>query len=56
MASNEKVVGSILHAGVVLTTIVHPTMVEGSSTSLYGYLKAFWGDTTSGISKALVAR
>jgi len=29
MAPNEEVVGSIPHAGVVLTTIVHPTMMGG---------------------------
>ena len=55
MAPNEEVVGSIPHAGVVLTTIVHPTMVGGPWTLLYGYLKALWGDTMSGIFKALVA-
>ena len=27
MARNEEVVGSIPHAGVVLTSIVHPTMM-----------------------------
>ena len=55
MAPNEEVVGSIPHAGVVLTTIVHPTMVRGPWTLLYGYLKALWEDTMSGIFKALVA-
>ena len=55
MAPNEEVVGSIPHAGVVLTTLVHPTMVGGPWTLLYGYLKALWGDTMSGIFKALVA-
>jgi hypothetical protein len=55
MAPNEEVVDSIPHTGVVLTTIVHPTMV-GPWTLLYGYLKALWGDTMSGIFKALVAR
>jgi hypothetical protein len=30
MAPNEEVVGSIPHDGVVLTVIVHPTMVGGS--------------------------
>ena len=54
MAPNEEVVGSIPHASVVLTTIVHPTMVGGPWTLLYGYLKALWGDTMSGIFKALV--
>jgi hypothetical protein len=34
MASNEEVVGSIPHAGVVITTIVHPTMVGGPWTLL----------------------
>jgi hypothetical protein len=55
MAPNEEVVGSILHAGVVLTIIVHPTMMGGPWTLLYGYLKVLWGDTMSGIFKALVA-
>ena len=55
MAPNEEVVGSIPHAGVVLTTLVHPTMVGGPWTLLYGYLKALWGDSMSGILKALVA-
>ena len=55
MAPNEEVVGSTPHAGMVLTTLVNPTMVGGSWTLLYGYLKALWGDTMSGISKALVA-
>jgi hypothetical protein len=55
MAPNEEVVGSIAHAGVVLTIIVHPTMMGGPWTLLYGYLKALWGDTISGIFKALVA-
>jgi hypothetical protein len=55
MAPNEEVVGSIPHASVVLTIIVHPTMMGGPSTSLYEYLKVLWGDTMSGISKALVA-
>ena len=32
MAPNEEVVGSIPHAGVVLTTLVHPTMVGGPWT------------------------
>ena len=54
MAPNEEVVGSIPHAGVVLTTVVHPTMVGGPWTLLYGYLKALWGDAMSGIFKALV--
>jgi hypothetical protein len=54
MAPNEEVVGSIPHAGVVLTNIVHPTMMGGPWTLLYGYLKALWGDTISGIFKALV--
>jgi hypothetical protein len=52
---NEEVVGSIPHAGVVLTIIVHPTMMGGLGTLLYGYLKVLWGDTMSGIFKALVA-
>jgi hypothetical protein len=51
MAPNEEVVGSIPHAGVVLTIIVHPTMM----ILLYGHLKVLWGDTMSGIFKALVA-
>jgi hypothetical protein len=55
MAPNEEVVGSIPHAGVVLTIIVHPTMTGGPWTLLYGYLKVLWGDTMSGIFKALVA-
>jgi hypothetical protein len=55
MAPNEEVVGSIPHAGVVLTTIVQPTMVGGPWTLLYGYLKVLWGDTMSDIFKALVA-
>jgi hypothetical protein len=58
MAPNEEVVGSIPHAGVVLTrvtTIVHPTMMGGPWTLLYGYLKVLWGDTMSGIFEALVA-
>src|SRR4051812_46804495 len=55
MALNEEVVGSILHVGVVLTIIVHHTMEGGPWTLLYGYLKALWGDTMSGIFKALVA-
>ena len=55
MAPNEEVVGSIPHAGVVLTTIVHPTMVGGLWTLLYRYLKALLEDTMSGIFKALVA-
>ena len=54
MTPNEEVVGSIPHAGVVLTTLVHPTMVGGLWTLLHGYLKALWGDTMSGIFKALV--
>jgi hypothetical protein len=54
MAPNEEVVGSICHAGVVLTTIVHPTMMGGPWTLLYGYLKVLWGDTMPGIFKALV--
>jgi hypothetical protein len=45
MAPNEEVVGSIPHAGVVLTMIVHPTMMGGPWTLLYGYLKVRWGDT-----------
>jgi hypothetical protein len=45
MAPNEEVVGSIPHAGVVLTIIVHPTMMGGPWTLLYGYLKVLWGDT-----------
>jgi len=48
-------VGSIPHAGVVLTTIVHPTMVGGPWTLLYGYLEVLWGDTMSGIFKAPMA-
>jgi hypothetical protein len=55
MGPNEEVVGSILHAGVVLTTIVRPTMMRGPWTLLYGYLKVLWGDTMSSIFKALVA-
>jgi hypothetical protein len=55
MAPDEEVVGSIPHAGVVLTTIVHPTMMGGPWTLLYGYLKVLWGDNMSGIFKALVA-
>jgi hypothetical protein len=57
MAPNEEFVGSIPHAGVVLTTIVHPTMIGGGGpwTLLYGYLKVLWGDSMSGIFKALVA-
>jgi hypothetical protein len=55
MAPTEEVVGSIPHAGVVLTTIVHPTMVGDPWTLLYGYLKVLWGDTMSGIFKALMA-
>jgi hypothetical protein len=56
MAPNEEVVGSIPHDGVVLTIIVHPTMVGGGPwTLLHGYLKVLWGDTMSGIFKALVA-
>jgi hypothetical protein len=47
--------GSIPHAGVVLTIIVHPIMMGGPWTLLYGYLKVLWGDTMSGIFKALVA-
>ena len=54
MPPNEEVVGSS-HAGVVLTIIVHPTMMGGPWTLLYGYLKVLWGDTMSGIFKALVA-
>ena len=56
MAPIEEVVGSIPHAGVVLTTIVHPTIVGGPWTLLYGYLKVLWGDTMSNILKALVTR
>ena len=55
MAPNEEVVGSISHAGMVLTTVVHPTMVGGTWTLLYGYLKALWEGAMSGIFKALVA-
>jgi hypothetical protein len=55
MAPNEEVVGSIPHADVVLTIIVHPTMMGGPWTLLYGYLKVLLGDTMSGIFKALVA-
>jgi hypothetical protein len=55
MAPNEEVVGSIPHANVMLTIIVHPTMMKGPWTLLYGYLKVLWGDTMSGIFKALVA-
>ena len=55
MAANEEGVGSVPHADVVLTTLVHPTMVGGPWTLLYGYLKALWGDTVSSIFKALVA-
>jgi hypothetical protein len=55
MAPNEEVVGSIPYAGVVLTIIVHPTMKGGPWTLLCGYLKVLWGDTMSGIFKALVA-
>jgi hypothetical protein len=40
---------------VVLTVIVHPTMMGGPWTLLYGYLKVLWGYTMSGIFKALVA-
>ena len=53
MAPNEEVVGSISHAGVVLTIVVHPTMMGGPWTLLYG-LKVLWGGTMSGIFKALV--
>jgi hypothetical protein len=55
MAPNEEVVGSISHVGMVLTIIVHPTMMGVPWTLLYGYLKVLWGDTMSGIFKALVA-
>jgi hypothetical protein len=55
MAPNEEVVGSIPPAGEVLTIIVHPTMMGGPWTLLYGYLKVLWGDAMSGIFKALVA-
>jgi len=55
MAPNEEVVDSIPHVGVVLTIIVHPTMMGGPWTLLYGYLKVLWGDTMSSIFKALVA-
>jgi hypothetical protein len=55
MAPNEEVVSSIPHADKVLTIIVHPTMVGGPRTLLYEYLKVLWGDTMSGIFKALVA-
>ena len=55
MAPNEEVVGSIPHAGVVLTIIVHPNMTGGPWTLLYVYLKILWEDTMSGIFKALVA-
>jgi hypothetical protein len=55
MVPNEEVVGSIPHAGVVLTIIDHPTMMGGPRTLLYGYLKVLWGNTMSGIFKALVA-
>jgi hypothetical protein len=34
MAPDEEVVGSIPHAGVVLTTIVHPTMMGGPCMDL----------------------
>ena len=52
MASNEEVVGSIPHADVVLTILIHPTMVGGHWTLLYGYLKDLWGDAMYGIFKA----
>jgi hypothetical protein len=55
MAPNEEVVGFIPHAGVVLTIIVHPTMMRDPWTLLYGYLIVLWRDTMSGIFKALVA-
>ena len=55
MAPNEEVVGSIPHAVMVLTIIVHPTMMGGPWALLYGYLKILWGDTMFGIFKALVA-
>jgi hypothetical protein len=55
MAPNEEVVGSIPHAGVVFTIIVHSTMMGGPWFLLYGYPKVLWGDTMSGIFKALVA-
>ena len=46
---------SILSCVRTLTIIVHPTMMGGPWTLLYGYLKVLWGDTMSGIFKALVA-
>jgi hypothetical protein len=55
MAPNEEVVGSSPHTGVVLTTIVHPTMVGDLWTLFYGYLKVLKGDTMSGMFEALVA-
>ena len=54
MAPNKEVVGSILHVGVVFTTIVHPTMVGVLGPCCMGTSKPF-GDTMSGIFKALVA-
>ena len=47
------VVSSNSDVGVVRTTIVHPTMVGGLETSLYGYPKSPWGDDMSVVSKAL---
>ena len=55
MVPNEEVVGSIPHAVMVLTTLVHPTTVGGPWTLLYGYLEALLGDAMSGIFKAPVA-
>jgi hypothetical protein len=46
-------VSSNPHAGVEPTTIVHPTMVGGLETSLYGYPKSPWGDDMLVVFKAL---
>ena len=42
--TNEVIVSSNLHADMVRTTIVYPTMVEGLETFLYGYPKRSWSN------------
>jgi hypothetical protein len=55
MAPNEEVVGSIPHAGVVLTIVVHPTMMGGPWTLCMGTSKSFGEIPCPVFFKALVA-
>ena len=43
MAPNEEVVGYVFHIGVVLTTVVHPTMVGVLGPCCIGTSKPFGG-------------